>query len=80
MRISIDHIARSTLPEDRQKMLKFLNRHIDPFIKDRGFDWELHIDETPRDLWTVQGMYPPASGSEEEQRWARENRACEPNR
>ncbi len=78
VRISIDHIARSTLPEDRQKMLNFLNSHIDPFVKDRGFEWELHIDETPRDLWTVQGMFPPPSGSEEEQRWARENRPCEP--
>ena len=78
VRISIDHIARSTLPEDRQKMLNFLNSHIDPFVKERGFEWELHIDETPRDLWTVQGLFPPPSGSEEEQRWARENRPCEP--
>jgi hypothetical protein len=79
VRISIDHIARSTLPEDRQKMLNFLNTHIDPFVKDRGFEWELHVDETPRDLWTVQGMFPPPSGSEEEQRRARENRPRERN-
>jgi hypothetical protein len=35
------------------------NEAIAPFVKDRGFDWEFHIDETPFDLWSVQGYRPP---------------------
>ena len=78
VRISIDHIARKSVPEERELMLKFLNKSIHPFVRDRGFDWEIHIDETARDLWTIQGMRPPDEGSAEEQRWARENRPSKP--
>jgi phenylpyruvate tautomerase PptA (4-oxalocrotonate tautomerase family) len=74
VRISIDHIAVSLPAEQRESLLKFINKSIHPFVRDRGLDWELHIDETPRDLWTIQGMRPPDSGSAEEQRWSRENR------
>lgn len=78
VRIWIDHIARSTPEEQRELLLKFLNKSIHPFVRDRGLDWEIHIDETPRDLWTVQGMRPPDEGSAEELRWARENRPSMP--
>ena len=78
VRISIDHIARSAAPDQREILLKFLNKSIHPFVRDRGLDWEIHIDETPRDLWTIQGMRPPDEGSPEEQRWARENRPSKP--
>ena len=48
---------------------------IAPFIKDRGFDWEFHVDETPFDLWTIQGIRPPRAETEDEKRWIVENRA-----
>ena len=47
-------------------------------MRDRGLDWEIHIDDTPRDQWTIQGMRPPDTGSEEEKRWIRENRPSKP--
>ena len=78
VRIAIDHIARSVPPEERESLLKFLNKSIHPYVRERGLDWEIHIDETPRDLWTIQGMRPPDEGSAEEQRWARENRPSKP--
>jgi hypothetical protein len=79
VRISIDHIARAAPEEQRELMLRFMNKSIHPFIRDRGLDWEIHIDETPRDLWTIQGMRPPDEGSAEEQRWARDNRPSKPS-
>jgi Putative oxalocrotonate tautomerase enzyme len=54
VRISIDRIAGRTLPEDREKMLNFLDGHIHPFVADRGFEWELHIDETSPDACEIQ--------------------------
>jgi Putative oxalocrotonate tautomerase enzyme len=51
---------------------------IHSFVRDRGLDWEIHIDDTPRNQWTVQGMRPPDSGSDEEKRWIRENRPSKP--
>ena len=75
VRIHMDHIARQ-LPSEAAKT-KFLARVEDaiaPFVKDRGFGWEFHIDETPFDLWTVQGIRPPRAGTEDERRWISENR------
>jgi len=56
----MDHIARQMTSEaQKTKFLARVETAIAPFIKDRGFDWELHIDETPLYLWTVQGIRPP---------------------
>ena len=78
VRFSIDHIAYAMPDEFRELMLKFMNKTIHPFVRDRGLDWEIHIDDTPRNQWTIQGMRPPDSGSEEEKRWIRENKPSKP--
>jgi phenylpyruvate tautomerase PptA (4-oxalocrotonate tautomerase family) len=75
VRISIDHIARTLpSPESRQWWIKVSDDALAPFIRDRGLDWEYHIDETPFDLWSIQGFRPPTKGSDDEARWIRENR------
>jgi phenylpyruvate tautomerase PptA (4-oxalocrotonate tautomerase family) len=77
VRIWIDHIARAFAPEDSERKAGFMrrvNQLLEPYIKDRGFDWELHVDETPFDLWTIQGLFPPREGTEDEKRWMAENR------
>jgi Putative oxalocrotonate tautomerase enzyme len=49
-----------------------------PWIEDRKeLQWEIHISETPRDLWRIQGIDPPPTGSEEEKVWAKSNKARE---
>ena len=48
VRFSIDHIAYAMPDEFRELMLKFMNKTIHPFVRDRGLDWEIHIDDTPR--------------------------------
>ena len=74
IRLSIDHIARH-LPDDvKPERLRQINEAIAPFVKERGFNWELHIDETPFDLWSIQGHRPPPANSEDEKRWLRENK------
>ena len=75
VRIHVDHIARQMTSEaQKTKFLALVEGAIAPFIKDRGFEWELHVDETPFDLWTVQGIRPPRAGTEDEKRWIFENR------
>src|SRR5438552_3541958 len=46
-----------------------------PLIEDRNLRWELHVDETPFDLWTIQGHFPPRAGTDDERRWMSENKA-----
>lgn len=76
VRIWVDHIARTFQSEEaRVGFFKRVNALLAPWIADRGYDWELHVDETPFDLWTIQGYFPPREGTEDEKRWMAENRA-----
>jgi phenylpyruvate tautomerase PptA (4-oxalocrotonate tautomerase family) len=75
VRISIDHIARTM--EDPAQQERFLNtctKLLAPFIADRGFRWELHVDETPFSLWTVSGLKPPLPNTPAEIKWRTENK------
>lgn len=76
VRIWVDHIAR-TLPTAAAKAwwINACDEALAPYIRDRGFDWEFHIDETPFDLWSIQGLRPPPANSEAEARWIAENKA-----
>jgi phenylpyruvate tautomerase PptA (4-oxalocrotonate tautomerase family) len=76
VRIYADHIARTlSSDEARARFLAKVDAAVAPFIKDRGFDWEFHVDETPFDLWTIQGFRPPRPGTDDEKRWIAENKA-----
>ena len=73
--IRIDHFARHLeTAEARATCMAIIEERLAPLIKERGFDWEVHIDDTPMDLWRVQGLVPPLPGSEAENAWAKENK------
>ena len=75
LRLVGEHIARH-LPttELRRRVMQLFEVQIAPYVRDRGYDWEIHIDETPFDFWQVQGLVPPTPKSEGETLWVRENR------
>jgi phenylpyruvate tautomerase PptA (4-oxalocrotonate tautomerase family) len=75
VRVWIDQIARRTSPAQRWPWLQRVNETLRPFVKERGYRWEIHIDETPIDLWTIEGLKPPEAGSETEKLWVRQDRA-----
>ena len=75
VRVTIDHIARSIKDADGQR--RFLDgcaRILAPYVSARGLRWELHVDETPFDLWSINGLKPPLPGSPAGIRWQTENR------
>jgi phenylpyruvate tautomerase PptA (4-oxalocrotonate tautomerase family) len=76
VRVAIDHIARQ-LPDPgrRDAARERIGAVIQPFAAGKGLRWEFHIDETPRDLWMIDGLVPPPPGSDAEKLWAKENRA-----
>lgn len=75
VRIVVDHIARQMDdPEFRKLAMSVFEDTIAPYVRDRGFDWEVHFDETPVDLWRVQGLIGPPEESDMEKLWAKENR------
>jgi phenylpyruvate tautomerase PptA (4-oxalocrotonate tautomerase family) len=75
VRLKIDHLAR-TLPGPiiREWWVKAVDQLIAPFVRDRGYDWEVTIDEVPADLWSIQGEIPPPFESHAEKRWVKENK------
>lgn len=75
VRVSIDHIARRMTPDRYAYWMEQVNATLDPFVRQRQLNWEVHVDETPFELWSIDGLTPPAPKSEAEQRWARENKA-----
>jgi len=78
IRIWVDHIARRIPDEYNRFWMDAVNEMIAPFTAERGHRWEVHIDNTPMDLWTIDGFYPPPADSDEEKRWARDNRPSPP--
>jgi phenylpyruvate tautomerase PptA (4-oxalocrotonate tautomerase family) len=74
VRVSIEHIARVLSVDRKAWWMERTNKAIAPLVKERGFNWELHIDETPFELWSVQGYQPPPADSEDEKRWKQENK------
>ena len=75
VRVSVDHIARSTTDaKKQQQFLKSCARLLDPFVAKRGLRWELHVDETPFDFWTINGYKPPLPNTPAEVKWRSENK------
>lgn len=75
VRVTINHIARSMTEPEQQLFLNACTRILDPYVAQRGYRWELHVGETPKSLWTVNGYIPPDLDSEAGQRWRQENKA-----
>jgi len=61
-------------PIIREWWVKAVDQLIAPFVRDRGYDWEVTIDEVPADLWAIQGEIPPPFESHAEKRWVKENK------
>ncbi|GAB1320653.1 hypothetical protein MFIFM68171_10863 [Madurella fahalii] len=79
IRFAVDHLAVH-FGDDGARKLRVINRLDDlikPHVADKGYDWEFHIDETPRELWKINGFIPPPHGSEAERTWAKENKASD---
>ncbi|CAM0138005.1 hypothetical protein VKS41_001226 [Umbelopsis sp. WA50703] len=76
VRVVSQHLAR-TMPtyEHKQKAVSGLENAFGPYVKDRGLDWEIHIEEVPRDTWHLNGLVPPMPATDEEKEWVKQNRA-----
>jgi len=77
IRVIINHVAFHVPDSDAayQRAVSRIDTILKPHVYDKGYDSEFHVDETDRRLWKINGMIPPAYGSEEEQLWVKEGRA-----
>ena len=75
VRFAVEHIARNFdgNTERMNQMMQRITTVAGPLMREKGAQWEVHVNETPFDLWTVQGVKPPQPGSEQEKLWKKEN-------
>lgn len=75
VRVTIDHIAQQMKDADMQvAFLNAVTKLLTPYVANRGLRWEMHIDETPFALWTIEGLRPPVPGTPASKTWQIENR------
>ncbi|KAI1695877.1 putative oxalocrotonate tautomerase enzyme domain-containing protein [Ditylenchus destructor] len=76
VRVAIQHGARQfESHEVAKKFIDMYEERLVPFIKDRGLDWEIAIENVDRNLWRLNGLIPPLSNSEAVKEWIRLNKA-----
>ena len=73
--LQIYHLARTFRSDEHKKaFLRMVDSVLNPVLVPKGSDWEYFVTESPRDLWKINGIYPPPAGSQEEKQWAKLNR------
>lgn len=78
--LTIYHIARAfKSDESKQRFLADVDAILNLVFESKGMDWEYWITEVSRDLWKLNGLVPPPTGSEGEKKWAEIFRNCLPD-
>ncbi|WP_406432171.1 tautomerase family protein [Streptomyces sp. NBC_00631] len=76
IRIVADTIARQMpTAEEQAACMAAIGAAVAPFTTDRGYESEIHIDETPIGLWRVNGITAPLEYPDIFAQWIKENRA-----
>jgi phenylpyruvate tautomerase PptA (4-oxalocrotonate tautomerase family) len=83
VQIAIVHAARSgeqiaerlgvALSDINNKFLELAHEALNPYVRDRGYESELHVEDAARETWNIDGMPPPPPWSEAEKRWVKDN-------
>ncbi|KAK4160640.1 putative oxalocrotonate tautomerase [Cladorrhinum sp. PSN259] len=79
IRITVDHIAVHFRDNEarEKRVLAAVDKVLKKHVCDKGYEWEYHIDETPRSMWKIGGIEPPPFQSEAERKWFELGRAVE---
>jgi phenylpyruvate tautomerase PptA (4-oxalocrotonate tautomerase family) len=85
VQIEVVHIARTvetsaakvgiTPEESLRRYFARMAEVLKPYIADRGYEVEFHAEPAPFETWQIDGMVPPEPWSEDELRWAKDNRS-----
>lgn len=68
--VAIYHVARTFgSPQIQDFFMKALDDVLRPILKPKGIKWESAIYEGDIEYWRINGLIPPAQGSEMEKKW-----------
>ena len=79
VRIVSQHLARdrsdpAITPEVEAQVVADLEEAFAPYVRERGLDWEIHIEWVDREGWRENGIRPPMPYSEAEKLWIKLDR------
>ncbi|RYO99671.1 hypothetical protein DL764_006736 [Monosporascus ibericus] len=75
--ISIYHVAQKLKDVSHDNTAAFLeavDNILTPRMTKMGMSWEYFVTESARELWKIDGIVPPPTGSELEKLWYKHNR------
>jgi len=85
IQIEVVHIARvtetvaelngETVEQLLAKYFVLVDEALKPYIADRGYECEFHVETAPFETWRIDGLTPPPPDSEAEKRWAKDNKS-----
>uniref|UniRef100_A0AC34RMD7 Tautomerase cis-CaaD-like domain-containing protein n=1 Tax=Panagrolaimus sp. JU765 TaxID=591449 RepID=A0AC34RMD7_9BILA len=76
VRILVQHLARHFFSsKSAERFLNAYEKVLEPFIKDKGLDWEVNVTLADRDLWRENGISPPLPNTLAEKEWIKLNKA-----
>jgi phenylpyruvate tautomerase PptA (4-oxalocrotonate tautomerase family) len=85
IQIEVVHIARVT--EEVAELIgvsvadllgsyfQMVDKALKPYVADRGYECEFHVETAPFETWRIDGLTPPPPDSEAERRWAKDNKS-----
>ncbi|KAJ5502836.1 Tautomerase [Penicillium fimorum] len=74
--VTIYHVARAfKSDETKQRFLTDVDEILNPVFEPKDMEWEYWVTEVSRDLWKINGLVPPQTGSEGEKKWVELNKA-----
>jgi len=85
IQIEVVHIARTnegaaallgvTVEQILANYFTSVDEVLKPYIADRGYELEFHIEAAPFETWKIDSMTPPPPESPAERRWFAQNRS-----
>lgn len=64
-----------TETELMEKYYQVVYPKLKPYIEDRGYEWEMHVENAPAHSWRIDGQVAPFPGSKDWDRWFEDDRA-----
>ena len=77
VRLCVEHMAvhrHEGIENFPSRFSETINGALKPYIADQGYDWEITVNDTPREFWRFNGIAPPPWKSEAEGVWVKTGR------
>ena len=73
--VEVAELMGITIKELEDLFFQFAADALKPYVADRGYETEWHVEVVARETWLIDGMAPPPPWSPAEKQWAKDNKS-----